>query len=32
MNQYTDKQIEDTLNLIDSTILNCEKIRYNSYH
>ena len=27
MNQYTDKQIEDTLNLIDSTILNCEKIQ-----
>ena len=29
MNQYTDKQIEDTLNLIDSTILNCEKIQPN---
>ena len=27
MNKYTDKQIEDTLNLIDSTILNCEKIQ-----
>ena len=27
MNQYTDKQIEDTLNLIDSIILNCEKIQ-----
>ena len=27
MNQYTDKQIEDTLKLIDSTILNCEKIQ-----
>ena len=26
MNKYTDKQIEDTLKLIDSTILNCEKI------
>lgn len=29
MNQYTDKQIEDTLNLIDSTILNCEKYSLN---
>ena len=27
MNKYTDKQIEDTLKLIDSTILNCEKIQ-----
>ena len=27
MNKYTDKQIEDTLNLIDSTSLNCEKIQ-----
>ena len=29
MNQYTDKQIEDTLSLIDSTILNCEKYSLN---
>lgn len=27
MVKYTDKQVEDTLNLIDSTIRNCEKIQ-----
>ena len=27
MYKYTNKQIEDTLNLIDSTIRNCEKIQ-----
>ena len=27
MNQYTDEQIENTLNIIESTIKNCEKIQ-----
>lgn len=27
MHEYTNKQIEDTLNMIDSTIRNCEKIQ-----
>ena len=27
MNKYTEQQIEDTLNLIESTIRNCEKIQ-----
>ena len=27
MNQYTDEQIKNTLNIIESTIKNCEKIQ-----
>lgn len=27
MNQYTEKQIQDTLKIIESSIVNCEKVR-----
>lgn len=27
MNHYTEKQIQDTLNIIESSIVNCEKVR-----
>lgn len=27
MNEYSNKQIDDTLNIIESTIKNCEKIQ-----
>lgn len=27
MQQYTEKQIQDTLKIIDSSIMNCEKVR-----
>ena len=27
MNQYTDKQIQDTLKIVESSIVNCENVR-----